>query len=763
MALAAILQCEVGRRPQVKEFPIARIQTYAIETAIDNDADQFSFDLGDPDVDLGLVLDRDTETRVTIFDLSPRGVRSVKFTGIADQTGFDSSDQILSIVGRDLSCLATDSDAPPGRFRKINVRSFIAERAHKVGFSEVRIPDLSVIQTDVTDGSETEWELWYRLVRQKKAWLWTEPNGALVADFLAYDANPSYFLGVPRRNTNQSKWIPATQVKFTKSAQGRIGEVWVYYQDKGGTGHVVKSVDTTIKSWKRHPLKVMTSTKATNLDDAKKEADDDIYDSIVGATEIEVTIKGRDTLLKQNRMCQVNFPDIEVVGNYFVVGTREEGGTDGRVQVVRLREKGFALTRRIPPKPKEKDEVTAAYDPDLTTTLGDAVTPTGKKIRWAHSFIRATREFGVPAGWNFSLFLGALLAICQQESSFQNIRERSSKAGTINGVEWSSMDDFIGKQGGTSQALAQLEYRYRLAFANKRTNPLNPRYPSSESGIGPMQLTTPSYKDWADAYGWNDTPVVNEYRGGRWNPDSNIRAAARALVEKGQSSPAADPTDDTQIWIAVSRYHGSPDPGNNRDYVAKVKGFYTSYFQGLTEDILQEATQVPAGTTTTIPLPNGDTLELPDATPDEARAAINFGIRLIGKAYYTHGGDGTLDAAGYPKYDCSSFVCACLEHGSARINRLINGPVPGVTHGDNTDSLYRAGRFQSIPKDDLLPGDMVFFYDSIDHMGMYLADGLMIHTSSTGTPVHITSINNSWYGPLYAGARRVVAWPTGGD
>ena len=60
-------------------------------------------------------------------------------------------------------------------------------------------------------------------------------------------------------------------------------------------------------------------------------------------------------------------------------------------------------------------------------------------------------------------------------------------------------------------------------------------------------------------------------------------------------------------------------------------------------------------------------------------------------------------------------------------------------------------------RDELLPGDLVFFGDSSSphHVGMYIGDGNMIHAPQTGDVVKISSINTEYRISQYAGAVRV--------
>ena len=42
---------------------------------------------------------------------------------------------------------------------------------------------------------------------------------------------------------------------------------------------------------------------------------------------------------------------------------------------------------------------------------------------------------------------------------------------------------------------------------------------------------------------------------------------------------------------------------------------------------------------------------------------------------------------------------------------------------------------------ELQPGDLVFFYSPISHVGLYIGDGMMVHARTFGSPVAVTSVD----------------------
>ncbi|SFM06703.1 NlpC/P60 family protein [Paenibacillus sp. 1_12] len=60
-----------------------------------------------------------------------------------------------------------------------------------------------------------------------------------------------------------------------------------------------------------------------------------------------------------------------------------------------------------------------------------------------------------------------------------------------------------------------------------------------------------------------------------------------------------------------------------------------------------------------------------------------------------------------------------------------------------------------VPKSQLKPGDLVFFYSPIHHVGIYIGNGKILHTY--GKPgVTISDMNNAFWSSKYKTARRVL-------
>lgn len=73
-------------------------------------------------------------------------------------------------------------------------------------------------------------------------------------------------------------------------------------------------------------------------------------------------------------------------------------------------------------------------------------------------------------------------------------------------------------------------------------------------------------------------------------------------------------------------------------------------------------------------------------------------------------------------------------------------------------SAKQAGAGQKISRDDLVPGDLVFFQTKgrIHHVGLYIGGGKMVHAPGQGKKVVKVSLQEKYYRTHYAYARRVI-------
>jgi peptidoglycan DL-endopeptidase CwlO len=119
---------------------------------------------------------------------------------------------------------------------------------------------------------------------------------------------------------------------------------------------------------------------------------------------------------------------------------------------------------------------------------------------------------------------------------------------------------------------------------------------------------------------------------------------------------------------------------------------------------------------------------VPAFTPDRAGTAVRFAYAQLGKAY-------RFGAGGPDSYDCSGLTSAAWGRA-------------GVSLPHNSRRQWHA--VSPIKRSDLRPGDLVFYYQNIHHVAIYVGDGKMIHAPQHGEPVRMDDVD---YQPIHGYGR----------
>jgi peptidoglycan DL-endopeptidase CwlO len=120
-----------------------------------------------------------------------------------------------------------------------------------------------------------------------------------------------------------------------------------------------------------------------------------------------------------------------------------------------------------------------------------------------------------------------------------------------------------------------------------------------------------------------------------------------------------------------------------------------------------------------------------DPGSGHGQIALNFALAQVGKPYQW-GGNGP-DA-----YDCSGLTRAAWAAAGVSLPR---------------SSHQQIGVGTRVSWDQLKPGDLIFFYNPISHVGIYAGNGQMVHAVKPGVPVSVVSLDG-YYRSHFAGATR---------
>ena len=160
-----------------------------------------------------------------------------------------------------------------------------------------------------------------------------------------------------------------------------------------------------------------------------------------------------------------------------------------------------------------------------------------------------------------------------------------------------------------------------------------------------------------------------------------------------------------------------------RDLEAQIADFEEQY-AALSAAEQTQVDQAHSGTAVAVPAPAA-------APSGAAQVAVDTAMAQIGDPY-------VWAAAGPDAFDCSGLT----QYAYA---------AAGVSLPHSSSMQSQLGTPVSVSE--LQPGDLVFFYSPVSHVGMYIGNGQMVHAATSGTPVQVASLD-SMGSPT--GARRLV-------
>jgi hypothetical protein len=118
-------------------------------------------------------------------------------------------------------------------------------------------------------------------------------------------------------------------------------------------------------------------------------------------------------------------------------------------------------------------------------------------------------------------------------------------------------------------------------------------------------------------------------------------------------------------------------------------------------------------------------MRVPSDVPASGRAAVavQYAMAQVGDAY-------VWGAAGESAFDCSGLTMRAW--GTAGV---------GLPHSSRAQ--YSSG--PHVAESDLQPGDLVFYYSPISHVGMYIGNGMIVHAANPGEGVRVSSLHSMPY------------------
>jgi cell wall-associated NlpC family hydrolase len=199
-----------------------------------------------------------------------------------------------------------------------------------------------------------------------------------------------------------------------------------------------------------------------------------------------------------------------------------------------------------------------------------------------------------------------------------------------------------------------------------------------------------------------------------------IAAHTNAVVgEVAVAQAAAAQAQASADQLAATAQAGLAQLEEQRAAVQKEAAGYQADFARLSAAEQTRLTTAIAGRSLSAP----SATELPLVPGSAAAIAIQVALSKVGSTYVAGGsGPNTFDCSGL-----TSFAYAAA----------------GVMLPHSSRAQSTLGR--RVERNELQPGDLVFYYSPISHVALYIGNGMIVHARTQGVPLSVTSVDQSGY------------------
>lgn len=215
--------------------------------------------------------------------------------------------------------------------------------------------------------------------------------------------------------------------------------------------------------------------------------------------------------------------------------------------------------------------------------------------------------------------------------------------------------------------------------------------------------------------------------------DNNVTKyinASSVYIRKG-------PSTSEEIVTSLIKNTDVTVIGENGDwYKVKYNGNEGYIYKNLLSDNKEEETNR-----------SGRFIDIEKSNTQISTASSNLGEEIVAYAKQYLGCPYVYGASGSSSFDCSGFTMYVYKNFGYSLSHSASA---------------QANKGEYVAKEDLQPGDLVFFLDyptmdGIGHCGIYIGDGEFIHASSgSGYCVKISTLLSGGYYNRYATARRLI-------
>ncbi len=181
--------------------------------------------------------------------------------------------------------------------------------------------------------------------------------------------------------------------------------------------------------------------------------------------------------------------------------------------------------------------------------------------------------------------------------------------------------------------------------------------------------------------------------------------------------------DQARAVAAAAAAEASAALGTLQEQQAQVQAQVDAYEADFTRLTAAEQSRVTAALA-------GPVLSAPSAATAAAGAPGPAAATAVQTALAQLGDPYVWGSSGPDGFDCSGLTQ--YAYAAAGIS---------LPHSSRAQS----GMGTPVSRAELLPGDIVYFYSPVSHVGIYIGDGKMVHARTFGQPVAVTSVDQAGY------------------
>ena len=214
--------------------------------------------------------------------------------------------------------------------------------------------------------------------------------------------------------------------------------------------------------------------------------------------------------------------------------------------------------------------------------------------------------------------------------------------------------------------------------------------------------------------------------------DADLRRAEVAQLALAQAKTRADQElarlNDLQAAAQKERDAANAKLAEAQELLSRLKAEERERLAELQAERAAEA--AAAARSAPAPAPSTST-STSSSGSGRGGSAVGFAQAQVGKAY-------VFGASGPDAFDCSGLTMSAWASA-------------GVSLPHSAAAQY--GVTSRVDASSLQPGDLVFFYSGISHVGIYVGGGMMVHASNPSTGVLMEPLAGYWMSVFVSGGR----------